>query len=131
MALDNRFVSICCTFPWSVFLRTLLRVDFLPAGFLRQENYAEDSEQGAVPGSDEFHQPGPPTTSDNIYYVKLRKWLYGLAAFAGSDYPVGGLRFSSFLPHTNLVAFILGYLSDSITKYLTKRIPFLKNTVKL
>ena len=43
-----------------------------------------------------------------------------------SDYPVGGFRFSAFLPHTNLVAFILGYLSDSITKYLTKRIPFLK-----
>ena len=47
-----------------------------------------------------------------------------------SDYPVSGTRFSDFLPHTNRVAFILGYLSDSITKYLVKRIPFLKNTVK-
>ena len=61
-------------------------------------------------------------TAKVLSLLVLAVWL--------SDYPVGGLLFSSFLPHTNLVAFILGYLSESITKYLTKRIPFMKNTVK-
>lgn len=47
-------------------------------------------------------------------------------SFWATDFPIAGMTLSSFLPHTNIVAFVLGYMSDSLSKNIVNRIPFLQ-----
>lgn len=46
--------------------------------------------------------------------------------FWATDFPIAGITMSSFVPHTNIVALVLGYMSDSVSKYAVNRIPFLQ-----
>ena len=46
--------------------------------------------------------------------------------FWSTDFPIAGMKLSSILPHTNIVALVLGYMSDSLSKNIVNRIPFLQ-----
>ena len=69
----------------------------------------------------------------DFFFVLLRKKFVTakvmsllVLVFWSTDYPISGVTMSSFVPHTNLIALVLGYASDSVTKYITNRIPFLQ-----
>lgn len=58
-------------------------------------------------------------------FVTARVFSLVLLSFWLVDMPIGETKPSTLAPHTNLVAFGFGYMSDSITKHLFRRLRFL------
>ena len=58
-------------------------------------------------------------TAQVLSLMLLSAWM--------SEWSIAGLEFAKLLPHTKLVAFGMGYMSDSLTKHLVQRIPWLKS----